>query len=104
MAMPPYPIVRLMAGALLAAGAAHAAAAQGKDDNWLSRLFQPPAATSVPAPAPAAGTREWSGQPGASGHPLMTADAIRAAAADFSICLGRLWPDAARRGVYARNL
>jgi membrane-bound lytic murein transglycosylase B len=99
MAMPRYPIVRLMAGALLAAGAAHAAAAQGKDDNWLSRLFQPPAATSVPAPAPAAGTREWSGQPGASGHPLMTADAIRAAAADFSNCLGRLWPDAARRGV-----
>jgi lytic murein transglycosylase len=101
MAMPRYPIVRLMAAALLAAGAANAAAAQGKDDNWLSRLFQPPAATSVPAPAPApaAGTREWSGQPGASGHPLMTADAIRAAAADFSNCLGRLWPDAARRGV-----
>jgi lytic murein transglycosylase len=99
MAMPRYPIVRLMATALLAAGAAHAAAAQGKDDNWLSRLFQPPAANSVPAQAPASGTREWSGQSGASGHPLMTADAIRAAAADFSNCLGRLWPDAARRGV-----
>jgi lytic murein transglycosylase len=99
MAMPRYPIVRLMATALLAAGAAHAAAAQGKDDNWLSRLFQPPAANSVPATAPAAGTREWSGQSGASGHPLMTADAIRAAAADFNNCLGRLWPDAARRGV-----
>lgn len=42
---------------------------------------------------------EWSGQSGASGHPLMTAEAIRAAAADFPNCLERLWPDAARRGV-----
>ena len=29
----------------------------------------------------------------------MTAEAIRAAAADFPNCLERLWPDAARRGV-----
>jgi lytic murein transglycosylase len=42
---------------------------------------------------------EWSGQSGASGHPLMTAEAIRAAAADFRNCLERLWPEAARRGV-----
>ena len=102
MAMPRYPIVRLMAAAVLAVGVAETAAAQDKADNWLSRLFQPPAATSVPAPAatsPATATREWSGQSGASGHPLMTADAIRAAAADFSNCLERLLPDAARRGV-----
>ena len=29
----------------------------------------------------------------------MTADAIRAAAADFGNCLERLWPEAARRGI-----
>ncbi|HTQ82277.1 MAG TPA: lytic murein transglycosylase [Pseudolabrys sp.] len=42
---------------------------------------------------------EWSGQSGGSGDPSMTADAIRAAAADFHNCLERLWPLAARRGV-----
>jgi lytic murein transglycosylase len=42
---------------------------------------------------------EWSGQSGASGHPLMTADAIRAAAAGFGTCLEGLWPEAAQRGV-----
>jgi lytic murein transglycosylase len=41
----------------------------------------------------------WSGESGASGHPAMTADAIRAAAANFRACLEDLWPDAARRGV-----
>ena len=48
----------------------------------------------TPAPAPA-----WSGQSGASGDPSMTAEAIRAAAANFGNCLERLWPPAARRGV-----
>jgi lytic murein transglycosylase len=42
---------------------------------------------------------EWSGQSGSSGHPLMTAEAIRAAAANFGTCLENLWPEAARRGV-----
>jgi peptidoglycan lytic transglycosylase B len=46
---------------------------------------------------------EWSGQSGASGHPLMTAEAIRAAAADFPNCLDRMWPDAASRGVSREN-
>ena len=45
------------------------------------------------------GTREWSGQSGASGHPTMTADAIQASANDFQSCIARLAPDAARRGV-----
>src|SRR5215831_16121341 len=72
-----------------------------QSDNWLTRLFQQRPSTSVPASAPDgvnAGTG-WSGQPGASGNPLMTADAIRAAAADFGNCIERLWPEAARRGV-----
>src|SRR5581483_5005446 len=65
-------------------------------DNWLSRLFQPPPGNAVPAPGDGA---QWSGQSGASGNPQMTADAIRAAAADFPNCLAALWPDAERRGI-----
>src|SRR5262249_32470416 len=34
-----------------------------------------------------------------SGHPLMTAEAIRAAAANFKVCLEGLWPLATKRGV-----
>jgi membrane-bound lytic murein transglycosylase B len=74
-----------------------AASAQGQPDNWLTRLFQsaqPPA-----APATAEGERTWSGQSGASGNPLMTADAIRAAAADFGNCLAALWTPAQERGI-----
>jgi len=42
---------------------------------------------------------QWSGQPGASGHPLMQPDAILAAVADFKNCIERMWPAAARRGI-----
>jgi len=41
----------------------------------------------------------WSGLSGASGDPTMTAEAIRAAAANFHICLAQLWPQAAKRGI-----
>jgi lytic murein transglycosylase len=57
-----------------------------------------PAAPVQPVP-PAPGSSEWSGESGASGHPLMTAEAIRAAAAHFPACLESLWPEAARRAV-----
>jgi lytic murein transglycosylase len=90
------PILRLAIAALFVIGAG-AASAQDKPDNWVTRLFQLPSATSVPAPAGA--TPEWSGQSGASGDPRMTADAIRAAAAEFGNCVEGLWPDAARRGI-----
>ena len=53
----------------------------------------------APAYAPTGSKTEWSGESGASGHPLMTADAIRAAAANFPQCLERLWPEAAQRGI-----
>jgi lytic murein transglycosylase len=67
------------------------------------RLFQNPAAPQAqPAPLPG-GTREWSGEAGASGHPQMTVEAIRAATADFPNCIARLWPDAAKRGVTQQN-
>jgi len=55
--------------------------------------------TTGALPLGAPPVREWSGESGASGHPLMTADAIRAAAADFGNCLERMWPLAARRGI-----
>ena len=44
----------------------------------------------------------WSGESGASGDPSMSAEAIRAAAANFQGCLAGLWPQAARRGVSRR--
>jgi lytic murein transglycosylase len=46
-----------------------------------------------------ANTRSWSGADGASGDPLMSAAAIRQAAANFHSCIEGLWPAAARKGV-----
>jgi lytic murein transglycosylase len=93
--------MRVAAAFLLAVGLAGAACAQDKPDNWLTRLFQPSATASVPATG--GSTLEWSGQSGASGDPRMTADAIRAAAAEFGNCVEAMWPDAARRGVTRTN-
>ena len=64
------------------------------------RIDQPGGAgSSAVAVAPARAPPEWSGESGSSGHPLMTADAIRSAAANFHGCLEALWPQAERRGV-----
>ena len=74
-------------------------------DNWLTRILQPSAQPSAQAQTQAqpqaqgGAAREWSGQSGGSRHPLMTADAIRAAAADFGNCLAGIAPLAERRGV-----
>jgi lytic murein transglycosylase len=59
----------------------------------------PGATGTLPPPTASQSTREWSGESGSSGHPLMTADAIRTSAANFSSCIESLWPQAARRGV-----
>ena len=89
----PAPFLRFAGVGLIAFSLIHPAFAQDKPDNWLSR--------SQPAAVPAApgGERQWSGQSGASGNPLMTADAIRSAAADFANCLAGLWPAAEQRGI-----
>jgi membrane-bound lytic murein transglycosylase B len=63
----------------------------------ISRQAQAPA-PDASAPAP-----PWSGEDGASGHPLMTAEAIRAAASNFDLCIANYWSDAARRGVTREN-
>jgi lytic murein transglycosylase len=83
------------AAALIASAMAGAAAAQGLDLRALFGVQQ----TATAAPPPATDAPEWTGESGASGHPLMTADAIRAAAADFRNCLEGLWPLAERRGI-----
>jgi lytic murein transglycosylase len=91
-------------GAVCALGAVLGAAGPA-DAQGLGSLFPflnpsaSPAATGSVANPSALGTQEWSGQSGSSGHPLMTSQAIVAAASDFPNCLERLWPDAARRGV-----
>jgi membrane-bound lytic murein transglycosylase B len=71
------------------------ALAQGFD---FRSLFSPATTGSVP-PAADASAPPWSGESGASGHPAMQADAIRAAAANFRGCLDSLAPLAERRGV-----
>jgi len=53
----------------------------------------------APAPASSSAAQPWSGEDGGSGHPLMTAAAIRQAAANFPTCVAAMWPDAARRGI-----
>jgi lytic murein transglycosylase len=84
----------VIAGVFAAAGGI--AGAQDSRDS-----LHPAATGALSQPAPQQ-TAEWSGQSGASGHPLMTADAIRASAANFHGCVQRLWPAASRRGV-SRN-
>ena len=75
--------------------AATSAAAQVRDDRYpVTTGTIPPAVSSVRS-----AEHDWSGESGASGHPLMTAEAIRAAAANFHTCMERLWPQAARRSV-----
>lgn len=76
----------------------------GATAQLVERLFpflapaSPTVTDLVPNPK-VSGAPEWSGQSGGSGHPLMTTEAILAAAANFNVCLEGLWPDAARRGV-----
>jgi len=93
----------LCAAVMAVAAAAGPARGQGFD---IRTLFGAPATGSVqptqsPAnePQAASTTNEWSGESGASNHPLMTADAIRAAAGNFRQCLAGLWPLAEQRGV-----
>ena len=86
----------LSAAALAATAWAAPAPGQGLD---IRTLFGAPGANTAGAPAPTAAVQDWSGESGASNHPLMTAQAIRAAAANFRNCLAGLWPLAERRGV-----
>src|SRR5215468_850920 len=73
--------------------AVSAIAASAQDDRYPAQ-FNNITTGSVPAQSD-----QWSGQPGASGHPLMQPDAILAAVANFKNCVEQMWPAAQRRGI-----
>jgi lytic murein transglycosylase len=103
-------------GAMMLCGAAQAQSSGGGGPlNFLDSIFtgsiskggqsapagQRPGTSAQVQTAPAANSPPppWSGEDGASGHPLMTASAIREAAANFDNCVASMWPDAARRHI-----
>ncbi|MGQ0685628.1 lytic murein transglycosylase [Bradyrhizobium sp.] len=94
-----------LAAALLAPVSAPAQSPSDGVSNFLNNLFAPKPGNGAQPPqggspsTGATGPLPWSGEDGASGHPLMTAGAIREAAANFGNCVAGMWPDAARRGV-----
>jgi membrane-bound lytic murein transglycosylase B len=93
----------VLAAAFLWSAPAPAQSASGPLD-FLGNLFSSKKADqtgSAPSAQPAStgGPTAWSGEDGASGHPLMTAGAIREAAANFDSCVASMWPDAARRNI-----
>jgi len=69
--------------------------------NQTAPSAQRPGASAQAQATPDTGSAPppWSGEDGASGHPLMTASAIREAAANFDQCVASMWPDAARRNI-----
>ena len=83
---------RFILAAAVMACAIGCAAAQDRDDRYSG-------VTGTITPSASGGSQEWSGESGASGHPLMTAAAIRQAAANFPACLERIWPAAAKRAI-----
>jgi lytic murein transglycosylase len=89
----------LIAAVLAAAATGGAAAQHAGDGRYPATTGSIPPVTASPQPGAQSGIQEWSGESGASGHPLMTAEAIRAAAANFHGCIERLWPAAARRNI-----
>jgi lytic murein transglycosylase len=94
----------VFAAALLWSAPALAQSASGPLD-FLGNIFGGKSRADQTGPAPSAqpastgGPTAWSGEDGASGHPLMTAGAIREAAANFDSCVASMWPDAARRNI-----
>jgi membrane-bound lytic murein transglycosylase B len=95
----------VLAAALFWSAPARAQSATGPLD-FLGNIFGSKSSkvdqadTAGPVQSPATGgAQPWSGEDGASGHPLMTANAIREAAANFDACVAGMWPDAARRGI-----
>ena len=91
-----------LAAALLWPAAGHAQQPSDGISNFLGNIFKPgttDAAAAGRARRRTTGPLPWTGEDGASGHPLMTAAAIREAAANFNNCVAGMWPDAARRGI-----
>ena len=104
----------IVAAALLCSSQAFAQSSGNNGvSNFLGNIFSGQKSATSPqaqaAPAPEGGPPAppaplpWTGEDGASGHPLMTAGAIRQAAANFPNCVAAMWPDAARRQVTQAN-
>ena len=104
----------IVAAALLCSSQAFAQSSGNNGvSNFLGNIFSGQKSATSPqaqaAPAPEGGPPAppaplpWTGEDGASGHPLMTAGAIRQAAANFPNCVTAMWPDAARRQVTQAN-
>jgi lytic murein transglycosylase len=100
------PLAKTLAAALVAASLLASPAFAQQSGNGLSNLFggifsgpKSDATPQQPAVPGNTGSIPWSGEDGASGHPLMTASAIREAAANFNNCVAGMWPDAARRNI-----
>ena len=94
-----FRVVAVAVGLALLASPSSARAQSGSSPfSLFDNIFNAPAPTNAPAPG-TGGVQPWSGEDGASGHPLMTAQAIRDAANNFDACVAGLWPDAARRGI-----
>lgn len=94
----------LVALALLLPGSTQAQSAGNGLTNLIDSIFSGPNATPPQAATGQDGAAPpWSGEDGASGHPLMTAAAIRQAASDFPNCVAAMWPDAARRNITQEN-
>src|SRR5437870_13839360 len=83
----------------------HAQSSGNGLSNFLDNIFSSAKSGPAPqaAPGPDGSPPPWSGEDGASGHPLMTASAIREAAANFQNCVASMWPDAARRNITQQN-
>ena len=102
----PVTAAAMVATVLLVSGAANAQSSGGGLSNLFGNIFSGPNSTSPAQPQPSpggSGVPPWSGEDGASGHPLMTASAIRQAAADFDNCVASMWPDATRRNISQEN-
>src|SRR5579863_6901885 len=88
--------------ATLLCSAAAFAQSSGNPLDFLGNIFTSNKGSqtgSIPQGPVPSGSSQWSGEDGASGHPLMTAAAIREAAANFDSCVAGMWPDAARRNI-----
>src|ERR1700739_511683 len=105
----------ILAAALLLSGGARAQSTGSGPLSFLDNIFsgskggqsapsaQPPGSSAQGAAGASGAPLPWSGEDGASGHPLMTASAIREAAANFDNCVASMWPDAARRNISQDN-
>lgn len=86
------------AGAWMFAATLAATPAGAQSSAGAGPIILPGSITGSISP-PASSAKSWTGEDGASGHPLMTAAAIREAAENFDQCIAGMWPEAARRRI-----